>query len=291
MKTTKDFSNLPSILEGYKIAKTPRREYDLEAVARKANAVGQIDEILRCVGLVRRTGASLRMRKLTKEIFLGLHEMGQRSNWEGESLQQALRQAEILATKMEVDDLHQEKPTPENDPIPLRMNPEIAGVLLELSAAQAVNDHGGIDVEGKVASNARKVLALWDNGQWEIVAEDFQHSKSASRNIDWHSRRAKSSETSQGDERSKDQIRLFYPRQKALLRWLPLYNGLHLVEKVVDLDQEVMAQLIERRVKMDGFVLEMLKMVAEDGLANDTRRVLQLYREAGIFPGEGVRKD
>lgn len=335
MKRTNQFENLPTLLEAFKTSRSPVRERNLEALTRSANELGNEDIIFRCIRMVDKTGATLKYRAFTREVFLGLHYAGQRCDWSGKALEKALKQAESLATKMEVDVNHIERPKSRKDPIPLRMTPEIAGVLLELSAALAVNDYGGVDKNSKVAENARKVLVLWDNGQWEvgtnspktprepIVSESTREKEVGGDNVnndgiknDPNSNADSDAKRSDGvnnsvkdvdndvsgeDTHSEDAQNImdndsptinrrlneckharFYVQTEALLRWLPLYHGLRLAEKVGNLDSDLKAQLSSRRAEMDQFVPEVLEAVSKSPRAMEDGRALSYYRRARL---------
>ncbi|KAL9622476.1 MAG: hypothetical protein Q9160_003152 [Pyrenula sp. 1 TL-2023] len=295
MAQTNDFSNLLPLMEGMVVAGSPLTNGELQEVARRANEAGKLDEILTYVGMVDRTAASLRNRAFAKEIFLGLHMAGQRSNWAGEGVVKALKQAENMAHKMEHERPHREDPQPRSGIVPLRVSPEIAGVGLELAVAQAVNDYGGEDRDAKVTNYARRVLALWDNGTYISVRDDTQ--KGTLTTPETQAERPETgavtpdSTTAQSSE-SQDKATSvsteapgrgnLYSRADALLYWLPLYNGLRLAEKVnKGLDSELKARLAERLAELDSIVRDELTKTraAADGRE---RRELRLHKEIGV---------
>ena len=234
MFKARDFSNLSVILEGFNIAHTPMGEEQLEMVIRKANQAEQTSMVIQAAEMVKKTGFELNMKRgSTRQLLTGIHLAAQRSEWKGEGLALALKQAEHVAKMMEWEE-HKKLPPPTPEMtvcLPLQEQPEVIGLLLELTASRAANDLAGKDEDGKVKLYAERTLALWKNGNLEVHDGDYQK------------------------------------RSTALFWWLPLYNGLRIVKRV-QLDKALKENLEEKRKLLEGAVLpvlDSLKKIQKEG--------------------------
>ncbi|KAL9110718.1 MAG: hypothetical protein Q9227_004710 [Pyrenula ochraceoflavens] len=256
-----DFSNLPVVFEGFEIAKSPLSNWEAERAFRKANEAEQTDVVMNCVELVKKTKLGLnRRREPARELFLGLHMLGEKSGWKGDGLAQALRQAEKMARMLEREG-HKEMPRTSNpsspdtketnknettaylgkmNTIPLQATPEFIGLLLELSAAQAINDFAGKDSSGKVQNYASKVLAVWPNGNWETPQP--------------------------GDP---------FSRAQSLENWVPLFHGLRLAERV-EVDGGLKERVREKRGELGELVGRVREEVRRDSEGRETKRRAEL---------------
>ena len=169
MKEKGDWDNLPSLLIGFKDAKRVISGDDLCWLVRKAGIAGRPDIILECARRVSDTGFTLRSPMVVAELMWQLQHRAVKSGWALKETKQALSWAEMVSELLEdvrhaggrLDDL-------QND---VRVQPEVIGVLLQLSAAQATRFADGDDRDGKVAQYTARLLgsparSLLDPGIW-----------------------------------------------------------------------------------------------------------------------------
>lgn len=124
------------------------------------------DCILECVKQAKRTGLTLDRPGKAILFFQAIRRKAQQSSFTGEPLAKALRQARQTALLLE--EPQHTAPSIARDPKRL---PEIIGVLLELSAARAVNEHGGKDEDGAVHGYAERTVGNWGLGSYELPGE------------------------------------------------------------------------------------------------------------------------
>lgn len=154
----KDWNNLPAFLEGMVMAKERLPDGWLEKVVRKANERGRTGVVIRCAEMVKKTGVTLADSPITTELMLGFHMRAVQSGWESEEAQKATKQAEQVGLMME-DAEHCGGKLKEGQQ-DMRRDLTVVGVLLELTAAQALHRNDGKDIDGKVMRNLRNLLAL-----------------------------------------------------------------------------------------------------------------------------------
>lgn len=163
MKSREDWLNIIPFLIGLQNAKRPLTIKNLDWLIRKAGLAGQQGVIIECVKQWRRTGVTLNNATVAKQLFLAIRQQAQQADFKGEEVQKALRQAQLAADLLNA---------PENTAADLTKDPkrlpEVIAVLLELSAADALDANGGKDSEGKVRGYAESLLSTWSLGVFEV---------------------------------------------------------------------------------------------------------------------------
>lgn len=168
MREGRDWSNLPGFLMGLRNARGDLGEGKMAKVARKAGERGMVGVLVECARQGERTGFLLRDGDVVREVMLGFHNKAHAAMFKGEEVGKALALAEQVALMME-SPAHRSKEKGKGlDP---RKRPEFIGVLLELSAARAIDAFEGKDQGGKVLNYAEKVLATWSEGDFEVEPE------------------------------------------------------------------------------------------------------------------------
>ena len=158
MKDKKDWDNLPNLLHGLKTSKfylTPGMQL---MVLRRAGSAGRQDVILECLRRVSDTGLVLRNPEFVVQVMWWMQQKAVLSGWDSQETKKALSWAEMVVNLLE-DRKHAGSRilAGETDP---RVQPEVIGILLQLSAVRASKHLGGKDVDGKVAEYAQKLLGL-----------------------------------------------------------------------------------------------------------------------------------
>ncbi|EED18038.1 conserved hypothetical protein [Talaromyces stipitatus ATCC 10500] len=157
MKNTQDWKNFVPLLIGSLHSKYKPKTDNIEKWVRLAGKSDTLAFILEAAKQSSRTGFSFANRNVAFRFAFELHQKAKRAEFKGEQTAAALRYAEQAAQLMEWAE-HTNKDIAQ-DP---KRQPFFIGVLTELSAACALDQAGGEDVNGKVLSYVQKLLGTWD---------------------------------------------------------------------------------------------------------------------------------
>ena len=237
-----DWNNLPPFLEGMMMAKEKLPEGWLQKVVRKANERGKSGVIVRCAEMVKKTGVRFSDPPIAEEMMLGCHIRAAQANWTGKEAEKAMKQAEQVALMMESKEHCGGKLTEGQED--MRKSMVVIGVLLELAAARALHMNGGKDVDGKVIRYAENALLLCQKGS---------------------------------SEPGKDHIEA----ATKLERWLPLWAGLNMAQKVDEVQQGTLAGSLKEQAERLGVVINEAKAQVEEQAMGKPRRCLNMYNELG----------
>ncbi|KAK3332468.1 hypothetical protein B0T19DRAFT_415750 [Cercophora scortea] len=258
MKTPTDFLNLPTLLEGLRLAHR-KVSYDLhEKMIRRACVNGCIAVILECVKQVKRTGFTLETSQAINELLVWIQKEALDSDWDKKETERALRRTQSVLEMLEADPLHQ----PAKDPklkalrrFPFYRDPQILAARLHMAAALAVKHQAGHDADGKVAKYAQELVRLWpkEAGLLELHPEEAY---------------ARQHDT---------EMRYLLNRNAFLWFASPVLNGLRLAAQVVE--PALAKELLERAANVEKQVQSALAQQAatEGGAAGG--RGLNLYNE------------
>ncbi|KAG5291709.1 hypothetical protein I7I48_03591 [Histoplasma ohiense] len=157
MKEPQDWHTLVPLLRGLHSSKRTPNFLLWEFIVRKAGEAGMNSVIIDCAVQSHRTGFSLGDYVLAELLFSNLHTKAELAGYKGAEVETALRQAKRVAVLMNSED---HAPVDKMKPDP-RRHPNIISVLLELSAAHALDAFRGKDTLGDVRSYAEKLLGTW----------------------------------------------------------------------------------------------------------------------------------
>ncbi|WEW56073.1 hypothetical protein PRK78_001508 [Emydomyces testavorans] len=166
MKTREDWLSVLPFLVGLQDAKRPLAKSRLEWLIRKAGLAGHDGVIVECVKQSKRTGLTLQNPSVTRTLFLAIRHKAQQADFKGPEVETALRRAQQMAELLDAPE-HTAR-NPRND---AKRMPDIIAVLLELSAAHALDAFEGKDAQGKVRAYAERLLSTWLLGKFDIPAE------------------------------------------------------------------------------------------------------------------------
>lgn len=170
MKTPKDWENLIPLLVGLRKSNMTVHPRSFEKWIRLAGKSGATAVIIELAKQKRRTGFTLANYGAVLQLALSLYERAEAAGFKGDAVNTTLRHAEQAAQIMN---------TPEHtNPVSIldpKRQPWFIGICLQLSAAQALDQHGGEDATGKVASYARKLLANWELVKTESESDKWGH--------------------------------------------------------------------------------------------------------------------
>ncbi|RMD42004.1 hypothetical protein DV735_g3085, partial [Chaetothyriales sp. CBS 134920] len=132
-----------------------------------AAKAGKLRHIIRLFEQADKTGWGLHQHSLVWAFFRGCHDRAAEAGFKGEETDTVAREVEQVARLLERrdhrDGLYQIRNSTEKA-VDSRLSIIVVSVLLELSAATAVNHHGAKDVDGKVANYLSKILLLTEKG-------------------------------------------------------------------------------------------------------------------------------
>ncbi|OAX84426.1 hypothetical protein ACJ72_01204 [Emergomyces africanus] len=157
MKEPEDWYALVPLLKGLHSSKRTPNFFLWEFIVHKAGEAGMTSVIIDCAEQSQRTGFSLGDYMLAESLFSSLHLKAESAAFKGPDVEKALKQAKHVATLMNSED---HTPVDKTKPDP-RRHPNIISVLLELSAARALDAFEGKDAQGDVRSYAEKLLGTW----------------------------------------------------------------------------------------------------------------------------------
>lgn len=168
MKTTKDWQNIIPFLAGLRMAGRVLKPNRWEWLIRKAGAADALGIILECAKQSERTGLRLNNVDVVQKFYFMLHQKAQAAELQGKGLAKALSLARQAAMLMEAPEhvVHDVQQDPKRRPF-------VVGVLLELSAARALNEFGGNDEGGHVRTYAQRLLATWPLGSFDAETKDW----------------------------------------------------------------------------------------------------------------------
>ncbi|KKZ68883.1 hypothetical protein EMCG_00054 [[Emmonsia] crescens] len=157
MKEPEDWYALVPLLKGLHSSKRTPSFLLWEFIVRKAGEAGMTSVIIDCAEQSHRTGFSLGDYMLAEILFSTLRLKAESAGYKGPEVEKALRQAKHVAMLMNSEG---HAPVVKTKPDP-RRHPNIVSVLLELSAARALDAFEGKDAQGDVRSYAEKLLGTW----------------------------------------------------------------------------------------------------------------------------------
>lgn len=157
MKNTQDWKNFVPLLIGSLHSKYKYKPANAEKWVRLAGRSDTLAFILEAAKQSSKTGFSFADRAVAFRFAFELHKKAKAAEFSGEALTAALRYAEQTAQLLERaehtnNDISQDA----------KRQPFFIGLLTELSAARAVDQAKGEDVDGKVFSYTQKLLGTWD---------------------------------------------------------------------------------------------------------------------------------
>lgn len=159
MKTAEDWQkNLVPFLQGLRMARRTVSAARWEWMVRKAADAGALGVILECAKQSDRTGLRLTSQGVVQRIFFALHRSAQAADFKGPETAKALSLASQFALLLN-SPAHQQRAAAAAAAADPRRMPLVVGVLLELSAARALDEFGGADGDGSVRSYCRRLLA------------------------------------------------------------------------------------------------------------------------------------
>ena len=164
MKTRQDWHNLPPLLVGMRSSKQIISLKQWEWIVRVAGLAGMQSIVLECAKQARRSGLVLGHPGVARKLFFTFHSSARSAGFKGPELATALVQAQRAAWLMNGPE-HIWTKSKIKDPKRL---PDIIGILLELSAAHAIDAFEGKDKDGEVRHYAQKVLCTWPVGEFDV---------------------------------------------------------------------------------------------------------------------------
>lgn len=164
-KESKDWANLPALLEGWHHAHPKMRLASLPTIVRQANEAGQLQTIIQCLWQVDKNGFSLAEFRLRDSIIHSIRLNAMKSGW-GNITNTSFKQIQTVLELMEKPEHCGSRTVSNSDP---RAEPFGIGVALELAARRANNEFGGKDEEGFVATYFNRLVAALGQQTSELV--------------------------------------------------------------------------------------------------------------------------
>lgn len=168
MKNPQDWNNIIPFTSGLRMSKRPVKEDRWEWIIRKAGEAYSLGIILECAKQADRTGLQFKDYGIVRRYFFELHRMAQNVEFKGPAVSKALGLARQAVDLMEAPQ-HIVRNWG-NDP---KRKPFTIGVLLELSAARALDQYKGNDEGGLVATYVQRLLGVWPRNNFSITAKDW----------------------------------------------------------------------------------------------------------------------
>ncbi|KAF2768728.1 hypothetical protein EJ03DRAFT_363650 [Teratosphaeria nubilosa] len=243
----KAWAQLLKILIGMKRAKALSK---LETrafgkIVRKAAEAGRLRIVIQCFLQSELTGMTLRNSELLDQLVWGLHDIAQRSGWEKEAVQKALKDANVVARMLETEEHGGGKYVERDDP---RRRPEIIGVFLELAAVNAYKHWNGEDRDGTVRVYADRLLSCLDANLDAVSIPQEPVPKGP---------------------------------QYAILHAVPTWHGLHLADKILkdDMPQRQRAQDVAKQYEqgISGLISTIERQNPSEGSYGD--QALRAWRD------------
>lgn len=170
MQENESWENLPALLQGLQASnQNPVKLAWWKKMVRKAGEAGRIDIIIRCAEMGDRTGLWFTQPEVVEEVVASLHNDAVAAQWTGEQFDTVIKDAEKMVRVLEGTTSAKKLKDGEKD---YRKSPEVAGLLLELYSARAINEYENKDKGRLVLQHAQRLDALWDNGNYSIDKEN-----------------------------------------------------------------------------------------------------------------------
>lgn len=174
MQNTQDWKNIIPFMSGLKLSKRVVKDDRWEWIIRQATEANALGIMLECAKQVDRTGFQLKNVGVVRRYYFELHRWAAKSKFSEPTVSKAFGFAKQAAELMETPQ-HVVR-DPEVDP---KRRPFVIGTLLELSAARALNQFGGQDEGGLVATYANRLQGVWslvdtDKGTSDWPAADLR---------------------------------------------------------------------------------------------------------------------
>lgn len=163
MKTREDWRNFIPFLIGSIRSRHPLGRAVLERAIRNAGETGNADVILEAAKRVSETGITFSNLPLAVKAFQAFRLKALEAGFKGEDLTSSLRLANQAAWLMN-DPAHAQRSLGSDTP----KAPFIPGLLLELSAARALDSSEGRDVDGYVRMYAKVLLRDFDVQKFQV---------------------------------------------------------------------------------------------------------------------------
>lgn len=164
-KESKDWANLPALLEGWHHARPNLPRHMLVKIVREANRAGQMSIIIQCLWQVEKNGFSLADHNLRFAIIHGIRINAMGSGW-GNITNTSFKQLQTVLELMEKPGHCGSRTVSESDP---RAEAFSIGVALELAARRAQNEFGGKDDDGLVATYFNRLISALGQQKSELV--------------------------------------------------------------------------------------------------------------------------
>jgi hypothetical protein len=159
---TKDWQNLPGLLEGYHRSKVQLAPQWLSLAIKKAREAGALSTIVQCLQQVEKNGFSLSIPEVREGVLLGLRSEAKESGWVHGA--KRLQSVEAVLSCMEHPDHCGSRKVTDNDP---RAEPFVIAVPLELAAQDVlVNGKEGTD---KVETYSTRLITALAQQKSELV--------------------------------------------------------------------------------------------------------------------------
>ncbi|PLB45968.1 hypothetical protein P170DRAFT_458172 [Aspergillus steynii IBT 23096] len=168
MQTTQDWQNLLPFLSGLRMSHRRLNANRWEWVVRKAGQADALGIVLECAKQAERTNLRLTNAAFVKRLFFEIHRKAQVGEFQDPAVSKALALAQQFASLMEAPEHLVQDPA--TDP---KRKPAVIGVLLELSAARALNVTGGKDETRDVRAYAQRLLGSWQAGNFSSEVKDW----------------------------------------------------------------------------------------------------------------------
>ena len=163
MKNPEDWRNLVPFLTGLVSSGRKPQPALYAKIVRLAGESGVPGIALAAAKQVSRTGLTLGNAEIACELFFAARIKAQKAGFTGEEVEAALRVAQEAAFLMH---------DPKHAALDADQNPQfmslVSGVLLELSAARALDSFGGKDKTGEVTRYMRTLFVNWEYEGYEI---------------------------------------------------------------------------------------------------------------------------
>lgn len=165
MKAPEDWKNLVPLVFAMRESKRSLAQDRWEWVIRKAAEADALHFVMECAKQQSRTGLRLASHGIVQKLFFGFHQKARAAEFQGRGLDKARRMALEAVDLMETP-AHLSR----NGSFDGKKEPFVVGLLLELSAARALEQFGGKDEDGSVRDYARKLIGTWNRGRFTPTA-------------------------------------------------------------------------------------------------------------------------
>ncbi|KAE9992196.1 hypothetical protein EG327_009809 [Venturia inaequalis] len=163
-KESKDWANLPALLEGWHHARPNTPASIIAPLVRQASKAGQLSTIIQCLWQVEKNGLSLADPLLRFTIIQSIRINALESGW-GNITKRSFKQIQTVLELMEKPGHCGSRTVSDSDP---RAEPFCIGVALELAARRVQNEFGGKDEEGFVATYFKRLTSALGQQKSEL---------------------------------------------------------------------------------------------------------------------------